>query len=304
MAWRKLGLVYRPPGTAAWALTNAAYPTAEVVAEDRLRIYFTSLDANNFGRGGWLEVDPTDPCRVLELCDGPILDIGDPGDFDDCGANPFSVLTFQGRRLMYYQGWQRGLRTPFAAFTGLAVGDAAGRFTKWARVPILDRTDEEPHIRGAPCVLDCGDHLRMWYVASSRWSEGPAGLHYFVTIRHATSTDGITWTTTPGPCLTPEDDEYAVGRPWVVRDGALFRMWYAIRSLNRPYAIGYAESDDGLTWRRQDDRAGIARSAEGWDSEMICFPNVVDAGGRRLLFYNGNRHGASGFGCAEWVADA
>ena len=51
---------------------------------------------------------------------------------------------------------------------------------------------------------------------------------------------------------------------------------------------------------RLDHAAGIARSDEGWDSEMICFPNVIRVGGALLMFYNGNRHGASGFGCAVW----
>lgn len=301
MAWRKLGRVYAPSGALDWARSNASYPTAELIAPDRLRIYFTSLDAESFGRGGRLDVDPQDPLRILDVADQPVLELGDLGDFDDCGANPFSVVRFQGRRLMYYQGWQRPSRTPFAAFTGLAVEDEAGRFVKHARTPVLERTHEEPHIRGAPCVLTDGEQLRMWYVASGRWTPRTDGLHYYVSIRHAVSDNGVDWTTTPGVCLSPQADEYAVGRPWVVRDAGLYRMWYAVRSFDHPYAIGYAESPDGLTWTRCDARAGIGRSASGWDSEMICFPNVVDVGARRLLFYNGNHHGASGFGCAEWT---
>jgi hypothetical protein len=76
-------------------------------------------------------------------------------------------------------------------------------------------------------------------------------------------------------------------------------MWYSIRSHSRPYRIGYAESGDGLQWERRDDEAGIEASASGWDSEMICYAAVIDVNGRRLMFYNGNRHGATGFGVAE-----
>jgi hypothetical protein len=247
-----------------------------------------------------VDVDPADPCRILDVAERPILDLGEIGDFDDCGANPFAVITFKGRRLMYYQGWQRTLRAPFAVFTGLAIEEADGRFRKWARTPVLERTSEEPHIRGAPCLMIDNGRLRMWYVSSARWTERAGALHYHVGIRHAVSDDGVSWCVEPGFCLQPTADEYAVGRPWVLRDGGVFRMWYSVRSFDRPYAIGYAESDDGLVWRRMDDRAGISRSSSGWDSEMICFPNVIDVGGRRLLFYNGNHHGASGFGCAVW----
>ena len=56
-------------------------------------------------------------------------------------------------------------------------------------------------------------------------------------------------------------------------------MWYSIRSHNRPYRIGYAESGDGQHWERRDDAVGIQASSEGWDSEMICYPCVVDVNG-------------------------
>jgi hypothetical protein len=36
---------------------------------------------------------------------------------------------------------------------------------------------------------------------------------------------------------------------------------------------------------------------------MICYPAVVDVNGRRLMFYNGNRHGATGFGVAVLEQD-
>jgi hypothetical protein len=75
-------------------------------------------------------------------------------------------------------------------------------------------------------------------------------------------------------------------------------MWYSIRSRTRPYRLGYAESADGLQWTRHDAEVGLARSPAGWDSEMVCYPAVIDVRGRRLLFYNGNRHGATGFGVA------
>ena len=46
------------------------------------------------------------------------------------------------------------------------------------------------------------------------------------------------------------DDEYAISRPCVVRDADGYRMWFAARGDR--YRIGYAESDDGIEWRRDD----------------------------------------------------
>jgi hypothetical protein len=75
-------------------------------------------------------------------------------------------------------------------------------------------------------------------------------------------------------------------------------MWFSARFFGRGYGIGYAESRDGLTWERRDDLAGISRSESGWDSEMICYPCVVNVGPNRYMFYNGNRYGSTGFGVA------
>lgn len=300
MGWRKLGMIFNTPGEASWSRTNAAYPTADLRSPDVLRVYYTSLDVQQFGQGGYVDLDPNDPRSVRGASRQPVLTLGEIGDFDDAGANPFAVVDFRGHKLMYYQGWQRTLRAPFQVFTGLAVEGADGCFEKWQRVPVLERTDEEPHIRGAPCVLQDGDRLLLWYVSSSRWSRRGESLHYHVVIRHAVSDDGIHWQVDPHICLEPEPGEYAVGRPWVIRENGLFRMWYSIRSFEHPYAIGYAESEDGIRWTRRDEAAGISRSESGWDSEMICFPNVIRVGDRLLLFYNGNHHGATGFGCAQW----
>jgi hypothetical protein len=82
-------------------------------------------------------------------------------------------------------------------------------------------------------------------------------------------------------------------------------MWFSYRGLNdyrtdprTSYRIGYAESSDGLHWERQSDPAGLERSAEGWDSVMLAYTNVVRLPGRLYCLYNGNGFGMSGLGYA------
>jgi predicted GH43/DUF377 family glycosyl hydrolase len=298
MRWRKLGLVYRPNGDRAWARKYAAFPTVEMRGPEVARVYITSLDGQNFGRGGFVDVEARDPTKVIRVSEAPILDLGPIGDFDDAGANPFALIDFGGKKLVYYQGWQRTLRAPYAIFTGLATGTGDGPFVRWSRTPVLERTNAEPHIRGAPFVINENGRLRMWYVGSSNWSYRGDHLHYNVHIRHAVSTDGIRWEADPTACIVPGLNEYGVGRPVVLHEGSKYRMWYSVRSFERPYTIGYAESEDGLHWARMDHAAGITRSESGWDSEMVCYGYVAKLDGRLTMFYNGNQHGATGFGCA------
>ena len=60
----------------------------------------------------------------------------------------------------------------------------------------------------------------------------------------------------------------------------------------------YAESKDGISWERKDDKVGIDVSESGWDSEMICYPFVFEHKGQKYLLYNGNGYGKTGLGYA------
>jgi hypothetical protein len=82
-------------------------------------------------------------------------------------------------------------------------------------------------------------------------------------------------------------------------------MWYSRREIdgfrNAPasmYRAGFATSADGIEWQRRDSLAGLDPSLDGWDSDAIAYPYVMEISGRLLLFYNGNGFGKSGFGYA------
>jgi len=143
------------------------------------------------------------------------------------------------------------------------------------------------------------ESFRMWYVSALNWIRMGGRRYPTYIIRHAESLDGIHWTDINPISIDFEaDDEFGFGRPWVIKDD-IYKMWYSIRSKDPvSYRLGYAESLDGLSWERKDNEVGITVSETGWDSEMICFASIVDAGGKRYMFYNGNNHGEDGFGYA------
>ncbi|MFQ5921377.1 MAG: hypothetical protein ACE5M4_00895 [Anaerolineales bacterium] len=300
MKWLKQGLIYVPDGESWWAKSHAFNPTAEVIDNQVLRVYFASLDENRYGRIGYVELDADNPQRILYETREPVLDTGEAGTFDDSGVNPSCIISVEDKKYLYYIGWQRCERVPYMLFAGLAISDDNGlTLEKYSRTPILDRTIDEPFSRSAPFVLSDDGTLKMWYWSCVKWSKGESGVHYNNVIRYATSKDGIRWSTHKHVCVEPDFvDEYSVGRPWVIKDGQLYKMWFSIRSFKKLYTIGYAESADGVSWVRKDAEVGIGKSDSGWDSEMICFPCVVDVRERRYMFYNGNQQGLSGFGYA------
>jgi hypothetical protein len=69
------------------------------------------------------------------------------------------------------------------------------------------------------------------------------------------------------------------------------------------YRLGYAYSDDLTHWTRDDEHAGTELSAEGWDAEMMCYPNVFEHNNTIYLLYNGNNFGRNGFGIAKLISE-
>jgi hypothetical protein len=82
-------------------------------------------------------------------------------------------------------------------------------------------------------------------------------------------------------------------------------MWFSyrhgvdFRNPQRGYGIGYAWSNDLVTWHRADSLGGLTKSASGWDSEMVSYPSVLQVDGSTYLFYCGNHMGREGFGYAR-----
>ncbi|HKA06315.1 MAG TPA: hypothetical protein VKD71_03600, partial [Gemmataceae bacterium] len=296
MRWRKLGLVYRPSSDLRWASQYAHLPTPVVLDGKTIRVYFAGLDAQKFGRIGFVDVDAERPTRVLRVSEEPSLDLGEPGLFDDSGVNPSCVLRVGDRWRMYYIGWQRTHRVPYTLFAGLAESLDGTRFERMSRTPVLERSDAEPVLRSATSVLADEGGFRTWYVSATGWTTVRGQPYPRYLVRTVASANGLTWPATGSVCIDLTGDEFGIGRPWVIRDPDCHCMWYSIRAHSRPYRIGYAESADGLHWERRDCDAGIETSASGWDSGMVCYAAVIDVNGRRLMFYNGNRHGATGFG--------
>ncbi|MEY2431398.1 MAG: hypothetical protein QOC92_1123 [Acidimicrobiaceae bacterium] len=138
------------------------------------------------------------------------------------------------------------------------------------------------------CVVDVGDEKHLYYMG---WNRGVT-VPYRISIGLAVSTDGgVTFIRAhDGPILDRSpDDPYFVTTPFVLRDGGTWRMWYAAATswgevAGQPepvYEIRHAESDDGVTWRRD----GLACIAPTSVTEAYARPWVQrDSGGYRMWY--------------------
>ncbi len=300
----RLGLVCAPTGV-TWHLSHCQNPFVQSLSNSRHRIHFACRDDKNRSRGGWAEFEIAEgKFKLVRTAKSPSLDLGRLGAFDDCGAMPGSLVEHDGRLLLYYTGWTLARSVPFFFFIGLAESrDGGETFHRLSEAPVLGRNRHDPFLTGAPWVIKEDGLLRMWYISGTEWvaglaeSEGP--VHYY-SIKHATSKDGVTWTTNDHLCLPYLENEHAIARPVVMPAADGYYMIYSARRLGETYRIYGATSRDGLAWKREPDPL-LTVAQSGWDSEMVCYGSILDAGQRKFLLYNGNAYGKDGFGSAALI---
>jgi hypothetical protein len=295
--WIKQGLIYCPDAGLDWLQTHAALPVVEPTG-DSCRVYFSGRDGKGRAQIGFFEVDLNDLKTVKRVSSTPVLGLGPLGAFDDSGVTTSCIVDHQGHKYHYYSGWSLGVTVPFYFFVGLAISEDSGQtFQRASLSPILERNRIDPYLTASPFVLIENGTWRMWYVSATGWERTGDRIRHRYHIKYADSKDGINWNRKGIVCIDYRSaEEYALARPWVIKDGNLYKMWYSYRG--DAYRIGYAESGDGISWTRKDDEVGIDVSETGWDSEMIEYPCVFDHRGTRYLFYNGNGYGETGIGAA------
>ncbi|GAB4199139.1 MAG: hypothetical protein Fur0023_01200 [Bacteroidia bacterium] len=304
MKWKKLKHIFCPKGEYEWMVSHAANPFVEILENSEWMVYFTSRDKFNRSHICALKINHSKDFSVTSVCKRPLVTPGSDGLFDDSGCAMGYLITINGRKHLYYLGWNLKVTVPWLNTIGLAIESGMGSdvfplFEKYSMAPIMDRSHEDPFSISYPSILFENNIYRMWYGSNLSWGKEEKEMRHV--FKYAESDDGIYWKRTNHVVLMHiYPNEFALSKPFVIKDRDIYKMWYSYRGRNeiKTYRIGYAESTDGFNWTRKDDEVGIDVSKEGWDSEMICYPFVFDFNGNRYMLYNGNGYGKTGFGIA------
>lgn len=269
MIFKKMGLMFDK---------HAQLPTA-IVLGDRIRIYYSSrVDGKSLIY--YFEVDANFPDRILFIGEECVLSCGKRGCFDDSGVMPSSILKIGNELWMYYSGWNcdKGL-VPYGHGIGLAKCELnKSEFVRISDGPIIDRSIFNPYLCNSPYVNNNCGFWNMLYCSGTGWSNNfPKYI-----IRKASSIDGLSWILNCDS-LIGDSNEDAVSRPWMFKDS----IWYSSRKENTNYKI------------KSTGEILLEDKTFEWESDMNCYPCIIEYGSRVYMFYNGNGYGASGIGWAE-----
>lgn len=310
--WRKLGRVFDPSVVTGrpW-LKEFAQAPATLVLDDVVRVYFScrpAADANGqyVSYSAYVDLDRANPTRVRGIATEPILTLGGLGEFDEFGTYPVSVLRDGATVRAYYAGWTRCESVPFNVAIGAALSHDGGKtFAKMGNGPVLSYSPDEPFVLSGPKIRRFGDRYQLFYIAGRKWKVVDGRPEPVYKIRMASSSDGVAWHKEGRDLIDSrvEEDE-AQASPDVLFANGRYHMFFCYRYSSHyrgkqfGYRIGYASSADLINWVRDDAKAGIDVSDDGWDAEMVSYPHVFELDGRTYMAYLGNQVGRHGFGLA------
>jgi predicted GH43/DUF377 family glycosyl hydrolase len=299
MLWKKLGLIYRSDGKLSWAAHSALQPTPILLNDDVIRVFVGFRDSSGVGRIGYVDLSSNDPAKVIGISKEPVVNIGQPGAFDENGVVPCAAIKVNNSIYLYYAGYQLGHRVRFLVFSGLAVSDDGGySFIKMKHTPVLERSEEALLFRVIHSIVFENGKWRVWYGAGSEFRNVKNKAAPIYNIRYLESSTCTDFPSKGIVVLDCKKNESRVGRPYILEKNGLYRMFFAYETTTTSYRLGYADSTDRIHWNRNDKRMGLRASKSGWDSQMVSYPSVIETKNRTYLFYNGNDYGKEGFGCA------
>jgi predicted GH43/DUF377 family glycosyl hydrolase len=252
----------------SWNKTNAIRDT-----------FFTGLKGNvidlTTGDGGvWLKASPTE---WVKYSSNPIMTNG-PASWDQSGVSSSYVIYNGTGYMMWFTG------TGPDARIGLATSPDGITWTKYSGNPVLSvgtSSTWDSNNVATPCVIYDGQVYRMWYQGSI------TGTNRY-NIGYATSTDGINWVKyASNPVLRSNAGDWDngdVSAPRVIYDGVQFKMWYTGSTLTYNHRIGYATSNDGITWAKHSNNPILTNSTASTEGVGGLF--VVQQNNSYLGWYN------------------
>jgi predicted GH43/DUF377 family glycosyl hydrolase len=223
----------------------------------------------------------------VEYEGNPVLPPAEDGAWDDGGRYVGSVIVVDGTYHLYYAGQAVGTPILESYEIGHATSSDGVVWEIDPANPVLTRGaagEWDSETVTTPAVIHDASEFRMWYGGGvdGQWRVG-----------YATSADGSTWTKLDGnPIMDvgPEGsfDDLGLWPGTVIFDGALYRMWYTgqrdVGADDYDWRIGFAESEDGLSWSRNPDP--VVDPGSGWDGWQVYAPAVYLDGSTYQMWYS------------------
>lgn len=303
MIFKKRGLIVSPKDerVPSWGTKRLMLPVP-IVKDEVVRILLGFCDENNIGRIGYVDVDANDLGRIVAISENPILEPSKES-FDCHGVVPTSVFN----EYLFYGGFNRTSEFEYTMFEGLAIDTHRG-YSSFVKIhtPFLAPTIDEELFRVGSFLYYENSKYYFFYIGGTDWVDVDKMSNkkkpiYNCKIIISDSLEGCMNGPSKQVIALDPKVEHGISRPWIIKRGEVYYMFYSVRHLDGGYRFEFAYSNDLLNWHRVGKFEGMDLSNKGWDSQMMCYPAFVSLKGRDYIIYCGNNNGEGGVGYSEIV---
>jgi len=173
----------------------------------------------------------------------------------------------------------------------LVMAPYIGTWTKNANNPVIDHggtgTYNEFQTTASSVILD-GATYKIWGMVLSSVAGGSSFGAW-------TSADGKSWNAATGSRVfnksaSPAAFDYNyIETPYVIKDGATYKMWYTGQASDLRWRIGYATSNNGVTWTRGNGGNPVLNlgNIAKFDGGGVAFPSILKEGNTYKMWYSG-----------------
>ena len=294
-------LIISPKILSDWQKGGIITPTPFVMKKC-IRVFSGFRDNKGISRIGYIDLDKTDPTKIKFITPRPILDIGEPGNFDDNGMILGDIIYHKKYYYMFYVGFQIPKKNKFLAFTGIAKSKGGSKFVRLKKTPILDRNNDGSKIRAIHSVIKKKNKFQFFL------GEGDKIIKINNKLYPSYDTKMFEYDNFYFPpdikskkIIYRKNNEYRLGRPSIFKYKNTTNLLFTYDTYQKKYHYGFAKEKNGK-FERCDKHFIVSRTGKKGDDKMICYPRFfIGKNNKKFIVYSGNDMGKTGLFLSEVI---
>ena len=262
-------LLFKPTGSLDWQQDFAQIPFGYTEG-NHLRVIFATRSAKdqngNYKSYPAQAIFDLSDLSLQSLDSSPLMDLGQPGSFDESGVMPGTITKLHsGEVAMYYCGWSRSVVTPYRWSIGVSFLNSEGKFIRRDLGPVIGQSIAHPYLVASPVVFAFDSSTyEMFHLTGTSWDFVENKYEALYRITRSTSGDGHYWNSSGWNMEKVFWADECQTSPNIFMIGNKRFMTFSYRSqsgfrnnLDRNYKTAVAEEISSENWRVIQSKVGV-----------------------------------------------
>lgn len=200
----------------------------------------------------------------------------------------------QGAPCLSFMGWRDNVEFMWEGSIGFLKLDTNFNFTGISETPFLTAFQTHSLSLSYPHVTSIGSSFHIWAGCTLTWDGGNGEMVH--PLRKYVLSHDLSILELIHELPSSGDSSQAFSRPSLIKHKGAEILAYSVRGSRSDYRI---EICDLTSTKAANRQSNFEPNGNGWESQMVEYPYLIEINGHLFMFYNGNGFGQSGIGRVE-----